>query len=94
MKINYLATYTTILKKQDRDYYWGVIFARIAETSEANNNHHASYPSPPGRAIDTGVECAEQRLTAVVSLLLISQCAWQRSTKGGPASPRYKPSKP
>ena len=30
-----------MLKKQDRDYYWGVKVARVAETSEVNNGHHA-----------------------------------------------------
>ena len=68
----YLATYTTILKKQDRDYYWGVKVAHVAETSKANNGHHTSYPSPPDRAIVTGVECAWQRLTGAMSLLLVS----------------------
>ena len=70
MKINYIATYTTILKKKDRDYYRGVKVACIAETS---NSHHASYLSPSGRAIVTGVECMWQRLTVAVSLLQISE---------------------
>ena len=32
---------STVLKKQDRDYYWGVKVARVAESSNANNGHHA-----------------------------------------------------
>ena len=60
------------------------MFARIAETSEANNSHYASYLSPPGRAIDTQVECAEQRFKAAVSLLLVSQCAWQSERNAVP----------
>ena len=71
MKTDYLATYTAILKKQDRNYYRGVMFARVAETCEANNSHRASYPSPRGRAIDTGVEWAEQRFIAAVILSVV-----------------------
>ena len=61
LKINYLTTYTTILKKEDSDYYFKVVC--VAETSKANNGHHASYPSPASRAIVTGVKNAWQRLT-------------------------------
>ena len=42
-----------------------IIYIYIANTNEG---HHASCPSPPGRMIDTGVECVEQRLPAAVSL--------------------------
>ena len=65
-KINYLATYTTILN-EDRDVC-------VAETctSKANNSHYTLYPSPAGRAVITRVECAWQRLIAAVSFLLIS----------------------
>ena len=70
------------------------MFSCRAETSKASNSHRALYPSPPGRAIDTGVEWAEPRFIAAVSLLLINQCAWQRWTKSGSSSSRYKSSKP
>ena len=49
--------YTTIHKKQDRDYYGSVKVAHVAETSEANNGHYTLYLSPAGRAIVTGVKC-------------------------------------
>ena len=49
-------TYTTILNKHDRDYYWGVEISYVATTSKANNGHHVSYPNLQGRAIVTGVE--------------------------------------
>ena len=51
MKINYLATYTTILKEEDKDYYWGDEVAYVAETSKANNGHRASHASPADKAI-------------------------------------------
>ena len=53
MKIIYLATYTTILKKADGDYCRGVkdTYMYVAGESRANNSHHASYSSPGGRAI-------------------------------------------
>ena len=73
MKLNYLATYTTILKKKDRDYYRGVKVACKAETSKVGNSHYASYPSPSGRATVTGVECVWKRLTVAVSLLQLSE---------------------
>ena len=92
--MNYLATYTTIPKKQDRDYYWRVMFYCVAETSKASNSCHASYPSTSGRAINIVVDFANQRLIAAISLLLISQCVWQRSMTHNYTSSRYKPSKP
>ena len=63
IKINYLAMYTTILKKKEGDYYLGVKFACLAETSKANNGHQTWYPSPAGRDIVTGLECVWQRST-------------------------------
>ena len=36
LKINYIVTYTTILKKQDSDYYLALKVAHIAETRKAN----------------------------------------------------------
>ena len=48
LKINYLATYTTILK-EDRD-------TCVADTSKANNGYYTLYLSPAERAVITRVE--------------------------------------
>ena len=49
MEINYIATYTTILK-EDRDMW-------VVDTSKANNGYYTLYPSPAERAVITRVEC-------------------------------------
>ena len=59
--------------KKDKDYLTGVKVACVVKTSKANNGHHTSYLNQMGRTIVTGVECTWQRLTAGVSLLLVSQ---------------------
>ena len=62
--MNYLATYTTILK-EDRD-------ACVADTSKANNGYYTSYPSPAKRALLHESSVHGKRLTVAVSFLMIS----------------------
>ena len=56
--VNYLATYTAILKKKNRNYKLRSqsCLGFAAETSKANDGHHTSYQSPKGRAHTTGVD--------------------------------------
>ena len=65
--MNYLATYTTIFM-EDRD-------ACVADTtSKANNGYYmyTSYPSPAERVLLRESSVCGKRLTAAVSILLIS----------------------
>ena len=64
MKINYLATYTTILK-EDRD-------SSIADTSKANNGYYTWYPSPVGRTQLHDLSVHGKQLTVAESFSLVS----------------------